>query len=263
LEIINVQNLLYQPFNLLPMLQKMTFSAFLVCLTLVFAQPLLAQKPLSSASSGSFASYGAHKSTIEVGLNITEGSTIVLPKVRYRYFLNDRMALRGTIEAATNTDVERVYQNPNFTGNEGTRTVSDRQWGLQTGFEYHPSGTKRLSPYFGAVVGLNAGRNKEDWKDYNIDSLGDGVYEFQTKANITAPFLSFNFGAVAGVDFYLVENLYLGLEMNWGMTVRNNRPTELSFSSLSSSDTRILEPSSRNVSSNFGALPSIRVGWRF
>jgi hypothetical protein len=75
--------------------------------------------------------------------------------------------------------------------------------------------------------------------------------------------LSFNFGAVAGVDFYLVENLYLGLEMNWGMTVRNNRPTELSFSSLTSSTTAIVEPSSRNVSSNIGALPSIRVGWRF
>lgn len=244
------------------MLQKMTFSAFLVCLTLCLAQPLLAQKPLSSASSGSFASYGAHKSTIEVGLNITEGTTIVLPKLRYRYFLNDRMALRGTIEAATSNDVKRVYQNPNFTGNEGTRTVSDRQWGLQTGFEYHPSGTKRLSPYFGAVVGLNAGRNKETWKDYNVDSL-EGYYEFQTKADITAPFLSFNFGAVAGVDFYLVENLYLGLEMNWGMTVRNNRPTEFSFSSLTSSDSGILEPSTRNVSSNFGALPSIRVGWRF
>jgi hypothetical protein len=262
LEIVKVQNLLYQPLKLLPMLQKLTFSAFLVCLTLCLAQPLLAQKPLSSASSGSFSSYGAHKSTIEVGLNITEGNTIVLPKVRYRYFLNDRMALRGTIEAATSNNVDRVYQNPNFTGNEGTRTKSDRQWGLQTGFEYHPSGTKRLSPYFGAVVGLNAGRNKQTWKDYNVDSLG-GYYEFQTKADITAPFLSFNFGAVAGVDFYLVENLYLGLEMNWGMTILNKRPTELSFSSLTSSRTEIVEPSSRNVSSNIGALPSIRVGWRF
>jgi hypothetical protein len=61
----------------------------------------------------------------------------------------------------------------------------------------------------------------------------------------------------------LVENLYLGLEMNWGMTILNKRPTELSFSSLTSSRTEIVEPSSRNVSSNFGALPSIRVGWRF
>lgn len=213
-----------------------------------------------------FRSYSSHKSTLEAGLNLSSGATVVYPQIRYRYFVNDAFALRAVMDLATQSEVERVYQNENFTGNEGTKTVSTRSLGLQTGFEYHPYGTKRLSPYFGLTVGLTFGRDKEVWKDYN-DTLGipgTGFYDFQTNAEIKAPFFAFQTGAVAGLDFYLIENLYMGVEMNWNFVARNNNATELSYSDANGiSLNETIAPSSREVTTQFGALPAIRLGWRF
>jgi len=243
---------------------KAIISSALVAVLLASTPSAYAQKPISVNNGGGFISYGAHRSTIEAGLNFSEGITVVLPQVRYRYFLSDRLAIRGTLNAATNSTVENVYSNPdNFDGKVGTRTVIDRSWGLQGGLEYHPSGAKRVSPYFGAVAGIGAGRGKELWKDYNQDAAGDGIYEFQTTASLNAPFFSYNFGAVAGVDIYLIENLYMGLELNWLMNVRNNRIVEFEIESLAGSAKVNLAPADRKVSTNFSALPTVRVGWRF
>jgi len=243
---------------------KAIISSAIVAVLLASTPSAYAQKPISVNNGGGFISYGAHRSTIEAGLNFSEGITVVLPQVRYRYFLSDRLALRGTLNAATNSTVENVYSNPdNFDGKVGTRTVIDRSWGLQGGLEYHPSGAKRVSPYFGAVAGIGAGRGKELWKDYNQDAAGDGFYEFQTTASLNAPFFSYNFGAVAGVDIYLIENLYMGLELNWLMNVRSNRIVEFEIESLAGSAKVNLAPADRKVSTNFSALPTVRVGWRF
>ncbi|MEY3573549.1 MAG: hypothetical protein RLZZ617_147 [Bacteroidota bacterium] len=243
---------------------KAIISSAIVAVLLASTPSAYAQKPISVNNGGGFISYGAHRSTIEAGLNFSEGITVVLPQVRYRYFLSDRLAIRGTLNAATNSTVENVYSNPdNFDGKVGTRTVIDRSWGLQGGLEYHPSGAKRVSPYFGAVAGIGAGRGKELWKDYNQDAAGDGIYEFQTTASLNAPFFSYNFGAVAGVDIYLIENLYMGLELNWLMNVRNNRIVEFEIESLAGSAKVNLAPADREVSTNFSALPTVRVGWRF
>ena len=243
---------------------KAIISSAIVAVLLASTPSAYAQKPISVNNGGGFISYGAHRSTIEAGLNFSEGITVVLPQLRYRYFLSDRFAIRGTLNAATNSKVENVYSNPdNFDGKVGTRTVIDRSWGLQGGLEYHPSGAKRVSPYFGAVAGIGAGRGKELWKDYNQDAAGDGIYEFQTTASLNAPFFSFNFGAVAGVDIYLIENLYMGLELNWLMNVRNNRIVEFEIESLAGSAKVNLAPADRKVSTNFSALPTVRVGWRF
>lgn len=243
---------------------KAIISSAIVAVLLASTPSAYAQKPISVNNGGGFISYGAHRSTIEAGLNFSEGITVVLPQVRYRYFLSDRFAIRGTLNAATNSTVENVYSNPdNFDGKVGTRTVIDRSWGLQGGLEYHPSGAKRVSPYFGAVAGIGAGRGKELWKDYNQDAAGDGIYEFQTTASLNAPFFSYNFGAVAGVDIYLIENLYMGLELNWLMNVRNNRIVEFEIESLAGSAKVNLAPADRQVSTNFSALPTVRVGWRF
>ncbi|NBY30112.1 MAG: hypothetical protein EBQ67_04675 [Sphingobacteriia bacterium] len=243
---------------------KAIISSAIVAVLLASTPSAYAQKPISVNNGGGFISYGAHRSTIEAGLNFSEGITVVLPQLRYRYFLSDRFAIRGTLNAATNSTVENVYSNPdNFDGKVGTRTVIDRSWGLQGGLEYHPSGAKRVSPYFGAVAGIGAGRGKELWKDYNQDAAGDGIYEFQTTASLNAPFFSYNFGAVAGVDIYLIENLYMGLELNWLMNVRNNRIVEFEIESLAGSAKVNLAPADRKVSTNFSALPTVRVGWRF
>ena len=243
---------------------KAIISSAIVAVLLASTPSAYAQKPISVNNGGGFISYGAHRSTIEAGLNFSEGITVVLPQLRYHYFLSDRFAIRGTLNAATNSTVENVYSNPdNFDGKVGTRTVIDRSWGLQGGLEYHPSGAKRVSPYFGAVAGIGAGRGKELWKDYNQDAAGDGIYEFQTTASLNAPFFSYNFGAVAGVDIYLIENLYMGLELNWLMNVRNNRIVEFEIESLAGSAKVNLAPADREVSTNFSALPTVRVGWRF
>jgi len=244
-------------------LKVFTLSA-IVAVLLATSPSAFAQKPIPVNNGGGFISYGAHRSTIEGGLNFSEGITVVLPQVRYRYFLCDRYAIRGTLNAATNRDVEYVYSNPdNFDGLFGTRTVIDRSWGLQGGLEYHPSGSRRVSPYFGVVAGIGFGRNKELWKDYDQDDAGDGFHIINTTASLNAPFFAYNFGAVAGVDIYLIENLYMGLELNWLMNVQNNSIAEFELKNVDGILKENQSPPSRKVSTNFSALPTVRVGWRF
>ena len=66
---------------------------------------------------------------------------------------------------------------------------------INLGYERHMSGTDKMSPYLGAGLGFSSS---------NLD--GDRTYDF-------------GLNMLAGMDYYIVQNIYLGLEL--GLTFAN------------------------------------------
>ena len=90
------------------------------------------------------------------------------------------------------------------------------------GYEYHLSGTDRMSPYVGAAIGFGS---DTDASDVSTSRFG--------------------FNIIGGMDYYVFENVYMGLELGLG------------FSTETTGDA--------DASSNFGnsMMSAVRLGWRF
>ena len=131
-----------------------------------------------------------------------------VPSVRARYFFKDNMAGRLTIGYSSSSD---------------TTVGSSNSIGL--GFEYHLAGNDKMSPYFTAGVNFG-GTNVGDAVEVKTSSLG--------------------FGIGAGLDYYISENIYVGLEMSL-----------LNYSSNKVDD------GDASTGMNFGGGSAIRMGWRF
>ena len=136
------------------------------------------------------------------------------PSVRARYFLKDNMAGRLNLG----------YSSTSF---DDSNSVSGNSIGL--GFEYHLAGNDKMSPYFSA--GLNFGGS-------NVTTNG-----------VEAKTSSLGLGIGAGLDYYVAENIYLGLEiglLNYGSATSGEGDNEVTTSGM-----------------NLGGGSSIRMGWRF
>jgi opacity protein-like surface antigen len=136
------------------------------------------------------------------------------PSVRARYFFKDNMAGRLNLG----------YSSTSF---DDSNSVSGNSIGL--GFEYHLAGNDKMSPYFSA--GLNFGGSNT------------------TINNVEAKTSSLGLGIGAGLDYYVAENIYLGLEiglLNYGSATSGEGDNEVTTSGM-----------------NLGGGSSIRMGWRF
>ena len=154
--------------------------------------------------------------TLEGTFNYTSGSGFDwdAPSVRARYFFKDNMAGRLNLGYAS------------ATAND-SNSVSGNSIGLC--FEYHLAGNDKMSPYFSAELALG----------------GSNV----TTNNVEAKTSSLGFGIGAGLDYYVAENIYLGLEvglLNYGSATSGEGDNEATTSGM-----------------NLGGGSSIRMGWRF
>ena len=124
------------------------------------------------------------------------------------------------------TKAIRAIANLSFedTGNDADETAFGIVAGL--GIENHFAGSERFSPYWGyeAKVGYSSDVVK-------TTRLGVGAY------------------AVAGFDYYVVPNVYLGLEMSYGISVNS------------------IKPDGGDNTTRIGLAPSVnpvfRLGWKF
>ena len=142
-----------------------------------------------------------------INYNAVDGITFTSPSVRLRYFIKDNMA--GRIQLGM----------MNTSMNDST-SMSSLNIGL--GYEYHLSGTDRMSPYVGAAIGFGS---DTDASDVSTSRFG--------------------FNIIGGMDYYIFENVYMGLELGLG------------FSTETVGDA--------DASSNFGnsMISAVRFGWRF
>ncbi len=159
--------------------------------------------------------------SLEGAMNVSkEGVSWAAPNLRMRYFIKDNLAVRLTLgrDAVSNTATvsTTVYDslgNPTTTESEVTTKNSIMNFGLAA--EYHLAGTDRMSPYF--TAGFNVGNN--------------------TNTDVS----TFGLNVGAGIDYYVAENIYVGLELGFNYNTSDGS----SSSSLGN------------------AASALRMGWRF
>jgi len=109
------------------------------------------------------------------------------------------------------------------------------------------------------------GSYEENWANAGQDLNGDYMYDATIKtAGITAGSSSFGWTLGAGLDYYVAENLYLGLEM--GLQSSSVKYTDVTTDITFADNTtmKIIDgPSKLGFTSLGAAHGSIRIGWRF
>jgi outer membrane protein W len=201
-------------------------------------------------------------SSLEVQMNLAgEGSTVVSPALKYRYFLSENLAIRFGLGYNSTKDTENVTENGDGTGGTGTREVKTSNFNVAPGIEYHFAGTDRLSPYLGLAISFGSGKTTETWDNYADFGDGGGYAEGVT-AEVNNPVGVFGFALLAGMDFYVAENLFLGGEFGWASTTTTQKEGDFTVTVDGDSSTGTT-PEQKSSSSGFGAVAGLRLGWRF
>ena len=192
------------------------------------------------------------------------------PSLRMRYFVNDNIAARvqfgfGDGSPTPSKESYTLYENGDGTGATGTVDINRGSWNSQIGAEYHLTGNDKMSPYFFGGVLFGKGSYEETWATAGVDQNGDYTYDATIKsAGITAGSSSFGWTLGAGLDYYVAENLYLGLEM--GLQAASVKYTDVT-TDITFADNTTMKfvdgPSKLNFTSLGAAHGSIRIGWRF
>ena len=158
--------------------------------------------------------------SLEGAMNVSkDGVSWAAPNLRMRYFIQDNLALRLTLGrdavSSTSTVTSTVYDslgNATVTSSDVTTKNSIMNFGLAA--EYHLAGTDRMSPYF--TAGFKTGND--------------------TRTDIS----TFGLNLGAGIDYYVAENIYVGLELGFNYTSTDGTKT-----------------------SGFAGGSAVRMGWRF
>lgn len=187
--------------------------------------------------------------------------------VKYRTFKkSELLAYRVTALVGFNT-FNQSTETQNASGDDVELKTKQSEWAIQLrpGFEKHFTGTKRLSPYVGLEAILGFGANS-----LAIDELstvnGDDIETITVKndAANSADFLpgfTFGAGALAGFDYYVAKDLYLGLEVNYAFTFTQigKVKTESTYDGVD--DTEISGPSFMSFAPR--ATAQFKLGWNF
>lgn len=146
--------------------------------------------------------------------------------LKARKFVSDNKAYRALANIQINN-----YE-------DAGKSVTDFQIGLGIGVEKHLKGAERLSTYWGYEGRLGFVSGNSVQLDPNDPTVVGKATKFGFVAN-----------ALAGFDYYVVPNVYLGAEISYGLGITSTTPDG------GKADTRIqLAP---------GVTPTFRLGWRF
>jgi len=150
--------------------------------------------------------------TLEANVNPLAGTVNLsnsLNQIRTRMFISDDMALRLGFNLG--------LDNQASLSDDGEVETTERVFtlGIQPGIEKHFAGTDRLSPYVGAELGIML-----DSRKTTVESTSS-VSETEGFAQGGRGSFFFGANAVAGFDFYVARNLYIGYELGFGLGVRS------------------------------------------
>jgi outer membrane protein W len=222
--------------------------SFLACAVLL-STSLFAQKPASDV-----------KYSLEGNLNYSSatGFNWTAPNLRARYFINDNFAARVQLGLSSESDRTNFFETSPGTGT-GFDIERTSGWSAQLGAEYHLAGTSRMSPYFtaGFAFGGNSFTNRGENND-GSDFAADVNYKFNSSETVIGAILG------AGMDFYVYENLYLGLELGWGLSTAIDNGSKSEYTTGGVTTTTEIKGNGSSSSMGTGAFnTAFRIGWRF
>lgn len=212
--------------------------------------------------------------SLEGVMDINAGASWQAPSIRARYFVTENIAARvelglGDGMGTPNSTMEEFSKytgagNADSTDNPvGTREVKNVSWNAQIGAEYHLAGTDRISPYFMLGVNFGGGSSTETWSDSDGSSYVEGL-----SAEVTGKMSMIGVTAGAGLDVYIIENLYVGLELGLNFSSYSYKDfTSTVTDGTVSGVTTITNSKGDNYKDSYlntgAGSAAIRLGWRF
>jgi len=208
-----------------------------------------------------------------INYNSTSGIDWQAPTIRARYFVNENIAARvqlglGDGLGTPMKESYTVYDGDSLNGATGTAEIKRMNWVAQIGGEYHLAGTDRMSPYFALGINFGGGSQKqttsEALPDINLDA-SNSSYSKGDSYTDEAKMSMFGVSVGAGMDFYVVENLYLGVELGLGFSSYNYKDfTGTMTTTTPATTTEFFGAGYKESHLNTGAAnAAFRLGWRF
>jgi opacity protein-like surface antigen len=236
-------------------MKKILFTG---CLVLATAATSVAQTyaDVAKATTETPFSMGIVVSGGGTGINFTA------PALRLRYFVTDNIAARVQLGFLSSpfAETNRFYENPDGTGGEGIQEINRSGWMAQVGGEYHLAGTQKLSPYFYLGVNFGAGGETETWEEFDGASYDEDYLSYESTSSQSR--FGVDFGA--GMEFYFVENVYIGLELGLGYSSHTyndmESSSEINFGGTINTSKGVTAGSKESY---FGTQAAFRLGWRF
>ena len=185
------------------------------------------------------------------------GSPIGIGGIKYRSFSSETSAFRVTVFVGLQSDkgIDQVFDNADalidLTNKNGQFNIS-----VRPGIEKHFTGTDKLSPYVGGELLLGFSSEKQTDDLYDEDE--DKVYESTQKDGS----LTFGLNAVAGVDYYFAQNIYLGAEFGFGFAFDKMSDTKFDNTQKNGPPSASV-PNGSSISVGPNAVGQIRLGWLF
>ncbi len=181
---------------------------------------------------------------------------IVFNELKVRYFVSEKRAYRARgLVSMSNNNITI-----NGSGGKNANVIESKQsLNLGVGFEDHFKSKNHISPYWGAEVligleGVNLdGTNTDDGLTFKPD--------YKVRSENTE--FAFYVGGIAGLDYYLNSNFYIGTEIRYGYQSKN----------LGNVSKTVFDPAG-NASSSGSSLgtntklemsytPGVRIGYKF
>lgn len=211
----------------------------------------------------------AGERTLEVNFAPLGGSPVSIAGIKYRSFGSETSAFRLGVFVGFNSTTT-ILQDENGTVSPSIPELKEKESGfnisIQPGIEKHFAGTDRLSPYIGGVLSLGysaTSSNKED------DHLIGGSYQLGYEKEKGGS-LNLGLNAIAGVDYYIAQHLYMGTEIGFGVGLNKDLKNTVETSGPNQDNTALeTKESESNVNneSSFRVGPNvigqIRLGWVF
>ncbi len=168
------------------------------------------------------------------------GSMFDMPMLKMRYFLQGDLALRAGLDynfygekeyAGASTDTYDEYRESNFM--------------ISGGIAKHFS-TGRFQPYLGADLAILSASSKltETTAGTSVETI-----------NPNGGYFGFGLFAALGADFYLLNNLYIGVEFNPGFSILNEKDTKY--------DGDVVQTGGKTTNRGLSSASGLRIGFRF
>lgn len=196
--------------------------------------------------------------TAEVGLQGAINNITINPiaGARVRYFLGDNLAVRLGLNLQSQSQTDRVFENPDGTGGVGEKKETFFLFGFRPGVEYHFAGGEKLSTFAGAQLILDITSAKTTRTNYapgggytpNFTQTIDG------QSNLGAKGTTFGLGLYSGFDWYFIEKVYLGIE--WGLNFTSTSHSDVTITTSAGGTTTI----QKTAGSKAGDLAVFSVG---
>jgi len=222
----------------------------------------LALAAVATVDAGAQKFQGGEKN-LEVQFTPLGGSPIGINGLRFRMFNSESSAIRvgfsvgGSKTQTVNTQPgEEVGPDGKVQMPELYDTEKSFNFSIRPGYEKHFAGTDRLSPYVGGEIIFAMGSEtltREFSGPQTSDDLGDFAkyvtWEMTRKQGTT----TFGVNGVAGVDFYFVDNLYMGVELGLGFQSTSYKDRETTASNAEAWEQSNGAPAGPNGGSQYNA----------